>query len=133
MIPRVTMNTAESHPHLFFSLSSLFLLGVTITLLTVCFHCSFLLAYILGINATGLILMGLDKSFARSQALRLPELIMYAIAVLGGSVGVLFAITVFRHKTGKPTFQLILFLIACAQMLLLWICNFVTTTRGGGG
>jgi uncharacterized membrane protein YsdA (DUF1294 family) len=63
--------------------------------------------------------MGFDKSLARSQSFRVPELILLTIALLGGSAGVFFGIHFFKHKTRKPYFQFILLLIFCVQLYLI--------------
>lgn len=106
-------------PYIFFSLSSVFILATLIVLFILYFNFSPSTAYLVGINATGLIVMGLDKSFARSGALRVPEKVLHGVALVGGSIGVLLGINFFRHKSRKPAFQIILVLLGCAQVLLL--------------
>jgi uncharacterized membrane protein YsdA (DUF1294 family) len=77
-----------------------------------------LVAYFVGINFGGFVLMGLDKSLAKSSALRAPEKIIFAVAALGGAAGILLAMHFVRHKTQKAVFQAVLVLIIGAQVYL---------------
>jgi uncharacterized membrane protein YsdA (DUF1294 family) len=77
-----------------------------------------LAAYFLGINFGGFVLMGLDKSLAKSGSLRAPEKIIFGVAALGGAAGILLAMHFVRHKTQKAAFQAVLVLIIGAQVFL---------------
>ena len=83
------------------------------------FEVSLLVAYLLAINVGSLFFMGLDKSLARSASIRTPETIMFVLATLGGSAGVLLGIHVFKHKTKKAGFQFVLLLIFLSQFVIL--------------
>ena len=79
--------------------------------------------YILGgclalINIVLFVLMGRDKSAARRGTRRTPETTLLALAVLGGSLGGLLGMLLFRHKTRKPAFRIGLPLILIVQLLL---------------
>ena len=58
-----------------------------------------LIAYFVFINIAGYASMGLDKVKARRHAWRIPEATLFSIAILGGSVGSIFGMFHFRHKT----------------------------------
>jgi uncharacterized membrane protein YsdA (DUF1294 family) len=73
---------------------------------------------VVAINITTFISLGLDKSFARSQSMRIPEPVLFVLALLGGSPGTLLAIHVFKHKSRKASFQLALLLIIACQLFL---------------
>ena len=74
---------------------------------------------LIGINAAGLIGMGLDKSLATSAAMRYPEVILYLVALLGGGPGILVGMHVFKHKSRKAAFQFVILLILVAQIAVL--------------
>ena len=57
------------------------------------------IAYFLIMNIVGYVSMGLDKSKAKRRAWRIPEATLFSIAILGGSVGSIFGMFHFRHKT----------------------------------
>ena len=59
----------------------------------------FLYAYLLLINAAGLLLMLWDKGKAIKNRWRIPERTLMAAALLGGSIGCLAGMYLFRHKT----------------------------------
>jgi len=75
-----------------------------------------LLAYIIGINLTGFLLMGTDKIKAIRHTWRIPEIALFVAAFAGGSVGVWGAMWVFRHKTKNY-----LFLIGIPVIVLLHV------------
>ena len=58
-----------------------------------------LIAYFLAMNVIGYISMGLDKERAKQHAWRIPEATLFSVAILGGSVGSIFGMFHFHHKT----------------------------------
>jgi uncharacterized membrane protein YsdA (DUF1294 family)/cold shock CspA family protein len=74
-------------------------------------------SYLLAINFALFTLCGFDKSSADSTATRVPEKVLYAFAALGGSLGLILAMYLFRHKTQKPSFQLAVGVIIIAQII----------------
>lgn len=63
-----------------------------------------LMAYLVLINACGFLLMLADKQKARKNRWRIPERTLMAVAALGGSLGSLTGMYLFRHKTKHPKF-----------------------------
>lgn len=74
-----------------------------------------LLYYLLIINAAGLLLMLVDKWKAKKNRWRVRESTLLLVAALGGSVGCLIGIYLFRHKTRHLKFTLGIPLILAAQ------------------
>lgn len=58
-----------------------------------------LLVYLFIINLTGFLIMFIDKSRAKHKEWRVPEKTLIGISAVGGSIGMLFGMHVFRHKT----------------------------------
>ena len=77
-----------------------------------------LLYYLLIINAAGLLLMLVDKWKAKKNRWRVRESTLLLIAALGGSVGSLAGMYLFRHKTLHLKFTLGIPMILAAQCLL---------------
>ena len=75
-------------------------------------------AYLLAINLLLFVMMGRDKAAAKRAARRTPETTLLALAVIGGSVGGLLGMILFRHKTKKPAFRIGFPLILILQLLL---------------
>lgn len=66
---------------------------------------------------------GYDKYRARTGlGNRIPELILHAIAALGGSLGAYAGMRWFRHKTIKGSFRILFWLIVAVQVTLIaWV------------
>ena len=58
-----------------------------------------LLTYFIAVNLAGLFFMGLDKYRARKNLWRIPESTLFIIAIIGGSIGSIIGMHLFRHKT----------------------------------
>lgn len=77
------------------------------------------IGYLAGINFAALSLYGYDKAVAGGTRTRVPEAVLHGTALLGGSPAAFAAQLLFRHKTVKPSFQLVFRAIVAAQALLL--------------
>lgn len=77
-----------------------------------------LLYYLLLINAAGLALMLVDKWKAKKNRWRVRESTLLLIAALGGSVGSLAGMYLFRHKTLHLKFTLGIPLILAGQCFI---------------
>lgn len=75
-----------------------------------------LILYIVAVNLVTFVYFGMDKSRAQRQVRRTPENILWFLSLIGGTVGALGAMHVFRHKTKKISFQLVLALICLVQI-----------------
>lgn len=60
---------------------------------------TFLVIYFVIINIVGFAVMGIDKRKAVKRTFRIPEATLFIIALIGGSVGSIVGMQVFRHKT----------------------------------
>ena len=76
-----------------------------------------LLIYLIVINATGLIIMLVDKHNAVNNLRRIPERSLMAVALLGGSLGSLCGMYLFRHKTRHLKFSIGLPMIFAVQLI----------------
>ena len=74
--------------------------------------------YLLTINAVGVVIMLTDKRRARKKLWRVPEATLFTIAILGGSIGILLGMKLFRHKTRKPKFFIGIPLLLALQLAL---------------
>lgn len=76
-------------------------------------------AYLVSINALALMLYGCDKRQAVVGRTRIPELVLHAAALCGGSPGALLGQGIFRHKTRKFRFQAVFVAIIVLQIAVL--------------
>lgn len=77
------------------------------------------LYYFLIINILAFLIMGIDKSKARRGAWRVKESTLFALALLGGSIGVYLAMGAFHHKTLHKKFSIGIPLIIILQAALI--------------
>ena len=77
----------------------------------------FLITYLILINAAAFLLMLLDKWKARRGAWRIPEATLLGIALLGGSIGAIAGMNLFRHKTKHLKFSIGLPVILTLQIV----------------
>lgn len=55
--------------------------------------------YLIVINFLSFVLFGLDKWFAKKKKNRIRNSTLIGLSILGGSIGSLFGMYLFRHKT----------------------------------
>lgn len=79
----------------------------------------FLLIYLLIINAVSCLFMLADKQKAIRNAWRIPEATLLALAALGGSLGALIGMRMFRHKTLHLKFSLGLPVLLAIHIVVL--------------
>ena len=77
-----------------------------------------LLVYLLIINAVAFFLMLADKQKARKNRWRIPEATLIGVAAIGGSIGALWGMYAFRHKTKHPKFTIGIPFILALQIVL---------------
>ena len=86
------------------------------------------LFYLVIINIIAFALMGIDKARAQKQKWRIPEKTLFLPVILGGGIGGIAGMLVFRHKTkhwyfavGFPLILIVEVIIAAA------VCIFMAT------
>lgn len=68
------------------------------------------------------LLYGIDKLKAKCHTWRIKESVLLGIAFLGGAVGAILGMLVFRHKTRHWYFRVVALLGLCWQLALyLWL------------
>lgn len=77
-------------------------------------------AYVVLVNLIGFAIMGIDKRKAVKGTFRIPEATLFIIALIGGSIGSIFGMYTFRHKTRKWYFVYGMPAILIAQIALLF-------------
>ena len=80
----------------------------------------FILALLLLINLITFIVFGYDKQLAKNREDRVSEKSLFLLMLFGGTIGGLLAMLVFRHKTNKNSFKLMVFGIIILQIVLLY-------------
>lgn len=76
--------------------------------------------YLIGINILTFLIYGADKWKAKRDKWRIPEDTLIWLAIVGGSVGALLGMYLFRHKTKHRKFQIGIPVILLIQAGLLY-------------
>lgn len=85
----------------------------------------FLILYLLLINAIGFLIMLTDKQKAQKNIWRIPERTIFTLAILGGSIGIICGIYLFRHKTKHKRFTVGIPIISTLQILILFAIFYI--------
>ena len=78
-----------------------------------------LLYYLIVINIVTFLVYGIDKWKAKQGSWRISEATLPILAVIGGSIGALLGMKVWRHKTQHKKFKYGLPLILIIQIILI--------------
>lgn len=87
-----------------------------------------ILVYFLIVNLLALILMGIDKIKAKKNAWRIKEKTLFLFPALGGALGGLIGMYLFRHKTKHWYFGVgfsILFIAWAALLIFLKVKGII--------
>ena len=76
--------------------------------------------YLIGINVLTFLIFGADKWKAKRDKWRIPEDTLIWLAIVGGSVGALLGMYLFRHKTKHKKFLIGIPVILLVQAGLLY-------------
>jgi uncharacterized membrane protein YsdA (DUF1294 family) len=69
-----------------------------------------------GVNLATFVLYGYDKAVSGGTKRRVPENVLHLLAFLGGTPAALLSQVLFRHKTIKPSFRRVFWLIVVLQL-----------------
>ena len=76
--------------------------------------------YLVVINILGFLIMGLDKWKDKNGKWRIPENTLLLFTILGGGIGTISGMYIFRHKTKKAKFT-----VGMPAILVLEIALFI--------
>jgi len=81
---------------------------------------SYIYKYLIIINVITFIVYAVDKYKAINKKRRIGELSLFFLGFIGGPVGALLSMLLFRHKTKKIRFYFLNILYIGIWILLLW-------------
>lgn len=89
------------------------------------------LGYLFIINLVTFVTYGIDKRKAKKNKWRIPESTLLWLAVLGGSIGALWGMKYWHHKTLHRKFKYgvpaILFLQILIPLVIMFVWSYQTT------
>ena len=81
--------------------------------------------YIVIINIIGFLAMYIDTQKAKRGSWRIPENTLFIITAIGGGIGTIAGMYLFRHKTKKWTFKIGLPVLLILDILIVLYFAFV--------
>jgi uncharacterized membrane protein YsdA (DUF1294 family) len=82
-----------------------------------------LLYYLIVVNIVTFLVYGIDKWKAKQGSWRISESLLLILAIIGGSIGALLGMNVWRHKTQHKKFKYEIPLILLAQIALIYLIS----------
>ncbi len=101
---------AQRQPKTTFSLIALGLSVILLVAILYFLKPNFFVAWMLAWSVVTLGLYGYDKAQAKMGGGRVPEIVLHMLALVGGVWGAWLGMILFRHKTRKPVFKIVLIL-----------------------
>lgn len=83
------------------------------------FEWKVVVAYLITVNIVAFSLMGIDKYKAKKKQWRIPERTLFLSAAVGGSIGAMYGMHLFRHKTKHKSFLFGMPAILALQLLIV--------------
>ncbi|MCR5848780.1 MAG: DUF1294 domain-containing protein [Lachnospiraceae bacterium] len=80
--------------------------------------------YLAAVNLFGFAIMGIDKVKAKRRKWRIPEATLFMVAAIGGSIGSIAGMYIFRHKTKHIYFVIGMPIILVLQLIAIAIIAF---------
>ena len=78
-----------------------------------------IILYVVAVNVVSFLMMGIDKRKAVKRAFRIPESTLFVLAIIGGSIGSIIGMHLFRHKTRHWYFLYGMPVILALQVILI--------------
>lgn len=83
-------------------------------------------SYFIIVNIAGFAAMGIDKHKAKAGSFRIPEATLFILALIGGSIGSIVGMFLFRHKTRHWYFLVFMPAILIIQIItVIVLCYYV--------
>lgn len=76
--------------------------------------------YLVVINIIAFLAMGIDKRRSIKNEWRISEKALFTLAFIGGSIGSILGMYIFRHKTKKIYFQIFFYVALVLQIIGIW-------------
>lgn len=79
-----------------------------------------IILYLIIINGINFVVFGIDKFLAIKSKRRVPEKDLLVLSFLGGAIGGLFAMFIFKHKVAKGSFLWKFLLILLCSIFIVF-------------
>lgn len=89
-----------------------------------CVHIGIVTALLVSLNITTFIYWGWDKYQAIRHRWRIPEVFLFGLVAIGGTLGAIAGQLIFRHKISKSQFLQVFYTIVVIQVIILTLCMY---------
>ncbi|MCA9948079.1 MAG: DUF1294 domain-containing protein [Anaerolineales bacterium] len=89
----------KQRPRYFFGLIGIVATAVLFIIMQATTNWAWMLNWLISASVVTFVFYALDKGSAKAGTYRIPEMILHLMAIIGGFVGALLGMLVFRHKT----------------------------------
>ena len=110
-----------TNPKKQFSIIAIILIAAVFALLLYFTKLNLLYSYLLSINIITFLIYGYDKHQAKKVGMRIPEIVLHLMALMGGSPGALLGQLTFRHKIKKMRFIIVFWAIVILQVIVIYV------------
>ena len=108
-------------PYLIFTIIAVPLIIVLLIILALTTTWSFYWIWLVALSVITFLLYGYDKGQAKLGGLRVPEIVLHVLALLGGFPGGWVGRAVFRHKIRKPVFTVVLIVSTVIHAVIIYL------------
>ena len=79
------------------------------------------IGFLVLVNVIAYIMMWWDKRKARKQEWRVAEATLLILSLIGGAIGLLVGMFIFRHKTRKNSFKAVAFIGLIVSLIIYYL------------
>jgi len=108
-------------PYMIFAIIAVPLIIVLVLILALTTTWSLYWIWLVALSIITFLLYGYDKGQAKLGGLRVPEIVLHVLALLGGFPGGWLGRAVFRHKTRKPVFTVVLIVSTVIHLGIIYL------------
>ena len=108
-------------PYMIFAIVAIPLIVVLVLILALTTTWSFYWIWLVALSIITFLLYGYDKGQAKLGGLRVPEIVLHVLALLGGFPGGWLGRAMFHHKTRKPVFTVVLIVSTVIHLGVIYL------------
>jgi uncharacterized membrane protein YsdA (DUF1294 family) len=108
-------------PYLIFTIVAIPLIIVLLIILALTTTWNFYWIWLIALSIITFLLYGYDKGQAKLGGLRVPEIVLHVLALLGGFPGGWVGRAVFRHKIRKVSFTIVLIVSTVIHVGIIYL------------
>jgi uncharacterized membrane protein YsdA (DUF1294 family) len=108
-------------PYVIFTIIAVPLIVVLVLALALTTTWNFYWIWLIALSIITFLLYGYDKGQSKLGGLRVPEIVLHVLALMGGFPGGWLGRAVFHHKTRKPVFTIVLAMSTIIHLGIIYL------------